>query len=57
MFQFHFFFIFISCIIHYEHSCLTSYIVHDLGVLEVEWKIQVISSLQVDDLFMVGLWT
>ena len=33
------------------------YIVHDLGVLGVVQKIQVINSLQVDNLFIVGSWT
>ena len=32
------------------------YIVCDLGALGVAQKIQVIGSLQLDDLFIVGLW-
>ena len=31
-----------------------TYISHDLGALEVSWKIQVMGSLQVNDLFTIG---
>ena len=34
-----------------------SCVVYDLGELEVSWKIKVMSSLQVDDLFTSDLWT
>ena len=34
-----------------------SYIVHDLRILGVIRKIQIMDSLQVDDLFRVDLWT
>ena len=31
-------------------------IVHDLGAIGVAWKIQVMDSLQIDDLFMIDSW-
>ena len=35
----------------------TSYIIHDLGALGVTQKIQVMGSLQVNNLFIINLWT
>ena len=37
----------------FDISC----IVHNLGILGVAQKIQVIGSMQVDELFTVGSWT